>query len=173
MSAGQALLARLDAADRLPGAAELRALSYDLFGVGSGGAVVDVGCGGGRGVAEPAGRGVRAMGVDPSERMIAVARGRWPGADFRVGDACRLPPADGVRDGYRADKVCHELAEPERALAQARRVLAPGGRIVLRGQDRTRWSSTPAIRPSPGCSCTPAQTWSRRRVRPAGSALCS
>ncbi|MFF1345685.1 methyltransferase domain-containing protein [Streptomyces sp. NPDC058322] len=38
-------------------------------------------------------------------------------------------------DGYRADKVIHELAEPERALAEARRVLRPGGRIVLLGQD--------------------------------------
>ncbi|MFF9016669.1 methyltransferase domain-containing protein [Streptomyces sp. NPDC014870] len=38
-------------------------------------------------------------------------------------------------DGYRADKVFHELDEPERALAEAHRVLAPGGRILLVGQD--------------------------------------
>jgi SAM-dependent methyltransferase len=129
------LIARLDAADRLPGAEELRLLSYDLLGATAGTSVVDVGCGAGRAVAELAGRGVRAIGVDPSESMIAVARGRWPEADFRIAGAYELPLADASVDGYRADKVFHELADPDRALAEARRVLAPGGRITLVGQD--------------------------------------
>lgn len=127
------LVARLDAADRLPGAAELRSLSYDLLGAGR--TVVDVGCGAGRAVAELAHRGTRAVGVDPSERMLAVARARWPESDFRLAGAYELPLAASSMDGYRADKVFHELAEPERALAEARRVLVPGGRIVLVGQD--------------------------------------
>ncbi|MFD3589346.1 methyltransferase domain-containing protein [Streptomyces sp. NPDC058683] len=129
------LIARLDAADCLPGAEELRARSYDLLGALPGTSVVDVGCGTGRAVADLVERGVRAVGVDPSEDMIAVARGRWPEADFRIAGAYELPLADASVDGYRADKVFHELAEPERALAQARRVLTPGGRIVLVGQD--------------------------------------
>ncbi|MGW2047731.1 methyltransferase domain-containing protein [Streptomyces sp. NPDC001858] len=130
-----ALLARLDAAERLPGAEQLRARSYDLLGAERGATVVDVGCGAGRAVAELTGRGVRAVGVDPSERMIAVARGRWPEADFRIAGAYELPLRDASVDGYRADKVFHELADPERALAEARRVLTPGGRILLVGQD--------------------------------------
>ncbi|MFD9030781.1 methyltransferase domain-containing protein [Streptomyces sp. NPDC059567] len=129
------LVARLDAADRLPGAELLRALSYDLLGAEPGTSVVDVGCGAGRAVAELAERGVKAVGVDPSERMIAVARGRWPEADFRIAGAYELPLPDASVDGYRADKVFHELDEPERALAEAHRVLAPGGRILLVGQD--------------------------------------
>ena len=129
------LIARLDAADRLPGAAELRALSYDLLGARPGMSVVDVGCGAGRAVAELAERGVKTVGVDPDERMIAVARRRWPEADFRIAGAYELPLPDASVDGYRADKVFHELAEPGRALAEARRVLTPGGRIVLVGQD--------------------------------------
>ncbi|WP_329620640.1 methyltransferase domain-containing protein [Streptomyces sp. NBC_01255] len=129
------LIARLDAADRLPGAHELRSLSYDMIGAGPGESVVDVGCGAGRAVRELSERGVRAVGVDPSEQMIAVARGRWPEEDFRIAGAYELPLTDGSVDGYRADKVFHELAEPERALAEARRVLTPGGRIVLIGQD--------------------------------------
>ena len=76
-----------------------------------------------------------AVGVDPSERMIAVARGRWPEADFRMAGAYALPLPDASADGYRADKVFHELTQPERALTEALRVLAPGGRIVLVGQD--------------------------------------
>ncbi|MGW4053432.1 methyltransferase domain-containing protein [Streptomyces sp. NPDC004779] len=129
------LVARLDAADRLPGAEALRVLSYDLLGAGPGTSVVDVGCGAGRAVAELAERGVRVVGVDPSERMVAIARGRWPGADFRMAGAYGLPLPDASVDGYRADKVFQELVEPERALAEARRVLVPGGRIVLAGQD--------------------------------------
>ncbi len=129
------LVARLDAADRLPGAERLRTLSYDLLGAGPGTSVVDVGCGAGRAVAELAARGVRAVGVDPDERTIAVARGRWPEADFRIAGAYELPLPDASMEGYRADKVFHELAAPVRALAEARRVLAPGGRIVLVGQD--------------------------------------
>ncbi|MET9660771.1 methyltransferase domain-containing protein [Streptomyces sp. NPDC006510] len=129
------LITLLDAAERLPGADELRARSYDLLGVGPGMSAVDVGCGPGRAVAELTERGVKAVGVDPSERMISVARGRWPEADFRIAGAYELALADSSVDGYRADKVFHELAEPERALTEARRVLRPGGRITLLGQD--------------------------------------
>ncbi|TDC62431.1 methyltransferase domain-containing protein [Actinomadura sp. GC306] len=129
------LIALLDAADRLPGFEEMRVRSYELLAAEPGTSVVDVGCGAGRAVAELTERAVRAVGVDPNEKMIAVARSRWPKADFRMADAYGLPLADASVHGYRADKVFHLLAEPERALAEARRVLVPGGRIVLVGQD--------------------------------------
>ncbi|GAA1404177.1 methyltransferase domain-containing protein [Kitasatospora putterlickiae] len=129
------LLARLDAADRFPGAERLRSRSYELLGAGPGRTVLDVGCGAGRAVAELAERGARAIGVDASARVIAAARRRRPGADLRVGDAAELPLPDRSVDGYRADKVFHELADPLPALAQARRLLVGGGRIVLLGQD--------------------------------------
>ncbi|UED83267.1 methyltransferase domain-containing protein [Streptomyces profundus] len=131
------LAARLDVADRLPGAQELRTASYEGLTTAPDvpTAVVDVGCGAGRAVAELAERGVPATGIDPDPRMIALAKGRWPTSDFRIADAYALPLADASVGGYRADKVFHELADCERALTEARRVLAPGGRIVLVGQD--------------------------------------
>lgn len=135
MSNNTELIKLLDLADALPAAAMLRARSYELLGLRSGDAAVDVGCGAGRAVAELLDSGVKAVGVDVSEEMIEVARQRWPQADLRVGDACALPLHDGEVAGYRADKVFHELADPARALAEARRVLGPGGRIVLIGQD--------------------------------------
>ncbi|GAB3733299.1 methyltransferase domain-containing protein [Amycolatopsis oliviviridis] len=128
------MLQRLDAADALPGAAELRARTYDLLRLTPGSAVIDVGCGAGLAVSELSSRGFSAVGVDISTEMVEEARRRSPEADFRSGDAYALP-VDGGFAGYRADKVFHELAEPERALAEARRVLAPGGRIVLSGHD--------------------------------------
>ncbi|MFI7147472.1 methyltransferase domain-containing protein [Nonomuraea sp. NPDC050022] len=131
----ESLIRLLDVADALPDAVRLRAGSYELLDLPYGSAVVDVGCGAGRAVGELAERGVRAIGVDVSEQMLTAARDRWPGADFRLGDACDLPVADGGVAGYRAEKVFHELADPGKALAEARRVLSPGGRIVLIGQD--------------------------------------
>jgi ubiquinone/menaquinone biosynthesis C-methylase UbiE len=125
------LLTLLDAYDALPQARDLRERTYQ----GLGDTVVDVGCGSGRAVGELAARGVRAIGVDRNPAMTEVAGERWPMAEFHVADATALPLDDGSVTGYRADKVLHALAEPERALAEARRVLAPGGRAVLVGQD--------------------------------------
>jgi ubiquinone/menaquinone biosynthesis C-methylase UbiE len=125
----ESLIKRLDVADAQPGAAEVRTRTYDLLATGE---VVDVGCGSGRAVAE---LGEGALGVDPSEEMLTAARTRWPGRDFRTGDAYELPLADASMRGYRADKVFHLLTEPAQALAEARRVLRAGGRIVLTGQD--------------------------------------
>lgn len=131
----EALLAVLDAADRMPGAGRLRARSYELLSLVPGSTVVDVGCGAGRAVAELAAHGVRAVGADPDPWMLAAARARWPAAEFRQAGAEELPFGDASVRGYRADKVLHLLPEPERAVAEARRVLARGGRIVLTGQD--------------------------------------
>ena len=133
--ANETLIAQLDAVDESPGAAALRARSYELLRAARGALVVDVGCGAGRAVAELADQGLPVMGIDVSDQMIALARERWPHGQFRVGDAYALPLEDGEAAGYRADKVIHALADPRRALAEARRVLAPGGRIVVCGQD--------------------------------------
>ena len=131
----EALIRQLDAVDDSPGAAALRARSYELLRAAQGALVVDAGCGAGRAVAELAARGVRVMGIDVSDEMIALARARWPYGEFRAGDAYALPLGDGEAAGYRANKVIHALADPRRALAEARRVLASGGRIVVCGQD--------------------------------------
>ncbi|EOD58973.1 methyltransferase domain-containing protein [Amycolatopsis vancoresmycina] len=125
------LLPLLDALDDRPQAVQLRELTYE----GLGDVVVDVGCGSGRAVGELAARGVRAVGVDADPEMIEVAAERWPAGEFHVADATALPLDDGSVTGYRADKVLHVLPEPQLAVAEARRVLAPGGRAVLTGQD--------------------------------------
>ncbi|MFE9692341.1 methyltransferase domain-containing protein [Micromonospora sp. NPDC005806] len=129
------LIARLDVAETEARAVRLRDRSYDLLDLSPGASVVDVGCGTGRAVAELDQRGAAAIGVDPDELMIATARRRWPGAGFRTGSAESLPLPDHAVSGYRADKVLHVVPDPAAALAEAHRVLSPGGRIVLVGQD--------------------------------------
>jgi ubiquinone/menaquinone biosynthesis C-methylase UbiE len=131
----EALIPQLDAIENSPDATALRTRSYELLRAAPGTLVVDVGCGAGRTVAELADQGVRAMGIDVNDQMIALARQRWPDGEFHAGDAYALPLDDAQATGYRADKVIHTLADPPRALAEARRVLARGGRIVLCGQD--------------------------------------
>jgi ubiquinone/menaquinone biosynthesis C-methylase UbiE len=129
------LIRLLDVAETTPGAAALRARSYHLLRLPPKATVVDAGCGTGRAVGELAERGAHAIGVDLDPAMLAAARSRLPGLDLRAADLADLPLADGEAHGYRADKVFHVLADPAAALAEARRVLAPGGRIVLLGQD--------------------------------------
>ncbi|WP_067963733.1 methyltransferase domain-containing protein [Nocardiopsis trehalosi] len=129
------LAALLDMVDARPDTAALRARGHDLLAAGPGDLVVDAGCGPGTAARELTDRGVRVIGVDTDEDMLAVARARAPRAEFRAGDAARLPLPDGTAAGYRAERLLHALADPAAAVAEARRVLAPGGTAVLVGQD--------------------------------------
>jgi ubiquinone/menaquinone biosynthesis C-methylase UbiE len=129
------LIRVLDATETMPGAAQLRERSYQLLRLTPGTTVVDVGCGTGRAAAELAHHGAHAIGVDLDPAMLATARDRHPNLDLRAADATDLPLDDGQAHGYRADKLYHILPDPHAALAEARRVLSPGGRIVLLGQD--------------------------------------
>ncbi|QYN34795.1 methyltransferase domain-containing protein [Pseudonocardia sp. DSM 110487] len=131
----KAFLEALIAFDRRPESVRLRRRTYELLQVEPGSRVVDVGCGGGTAVAELADLGADAVGIDAAAEAVAFARGQHPRCRFEVGDAQRLPFADGSLDGYRAEKLYHALADPDKACAEAHRVLAPGGRIVLVGQD--------------------------------------
>lgn len=92
--------------------------------------VLDVGCGTGAFVAALAGRGARVWGVDPTPEMLARARevvGRAGG--LKQGRAEELPFKDVWFDRVVFRLVLHLVDRP-RALAEAFRVLAPGGRVV-------------------------------------------
>ncbi len=131
----KAFLANLIAFDRRPESVQLRRRSYELLQAGPGSRVVDVGCGAGTAVAELAAIGADAVGIDAAEEAVAFAREHHPDCRFEVGDAQRLPFPDRSLDGYRAEKLYHALDDPDKACAEAHRVLVPGGRIVLVGQD--------------------------------------
>ena len=130
-----ALVALLDVIDNYPGAAALRARSIELLAAPPGSVILDVGCGAGRAVAELTEQGWDAFGIDLDQQMITIARRRWPRGRFEIADATELPLGDRSILGYRAEKVFHDIADPTSALTEAHRILAPGGRIVLIGQD--------------------------------------
>ena len=114
------LLARVDAAAGLRGRT-----------------VLDIGCGTGLVAVELArDYGCSVVGVDASREMVAVAEAkRVAGTEFRVGLAEELPFPDGAFERALMRSVAHHL-DRGRAFPEARRVLAPGGRLVLESIDR-------------------------------------
>jgi len=128
-------MSQLDRGDERPGAAELRSRSYRLLRLKRGATCVDVGCGDGRAVAELAAAGLKVTGVDTDPDVIEAARERAPGAMFHVARSDDLPLEDGSMDGYRAIDLFHRLDDAVPTVTEARRVLRPGGRIVLGGRD--------------------------------------
>lgn len=133
-------IAFLEWVENLPPAIELRKRSYELLDAHSGDTVIDVGCGTGKVVSELADHELTVIGVDVSQQMISVAGRRFPSCDFRTADAEVLPFQDGAVTHYRAERLYQHLKNPARALAEAKRVLAPGGRIVLLDQDYDMWA---------------------------------
>jgi SAM-dependent methyltransferase len=97
------------------------------------GEVWDVGCGAaGHLTRYLADRGVTASGADISPGSVAVARRCQPGLPFRVADMCDLPAGAGSLAGIVAFYSMIHLPRPRIpvALAEFRRVLAPGGALL-------------------------------------------
>jgi SAM-dependent methyltransferase len=112
-------------------------------GVKPGVRLLDVACGTGVGSAQAAALGARVTGVDFSPEMIAEAEKRHPQIAFHTADAEQLPFADASFDAVVANFGIHHVERPQRAIAQARRVLAPGGIFAFTfwaaPQDNTAW----------------------------------
>lgn len=102
----------------------------DAAGVTGGTRLLDVGTGSGVAAAIAQKRGADVVGIDFSEAMLAEARRRVPSVEFRAASADLLPFDDETFDAVVANGVLHHLAQPADALAEARRVLVPGGRIA-------------------------------------------
>src|SRR5712691_9018912 len=91
--------------------------------------ILDVGCGPGYVSVAAAERGAIPIGLDFSEEMIAIAKQKFPRIEFRQGDAQNLPFPDASFDRVVANFALLHLASPERACAEAARVLKPGGKF--------------------------------------------
>ena len=113
---------------------------HQHLGVGAGDRLLDIACGSGLAVELAGVRGAHCAGIDASPRLVAIARDRSPDADLRVGDMHALPWEDDSFDVVTSFRGIWGTT-PD-ALAEAHRVLRPGGRIGI-----TVWGH---IKASPG-----------------------
>ncbi|MEM9027150.1 MAG: metalloregulator ArsR/SmtB family transcription factor [Pseudomonadota bacterium] len=125
---------------------ELRALHMDgsvveaamseVLGSGPFGTLLDLGTGTGRILELFAPLFERGIGIDTNQSMLSYARSRIEKVDLRHaqvrhGDIYNLSLPDGTSNVIIMHQVLHFLSEPKRAIAEAARVLAPNGRLLI------------------------------------------
>ena len=93
--------------------------------------MLDVATGPGYVAAAAAGRGAEVSGIDFAEAAVAVARQQYPDIAFQTASAEELPFPGSHFDVVLMNFGLLHLARPERALAEAHRVLRSGGRIAF------------------------------------------
>jgi ubiquinone/menaquinone biosynthesis C-methylase UbiE len=98
--------------------------------------VVDAGCGSGYLLPELAATGARVIAVDHAPNQLQKARERalslgLSGVEFRAGDLAALPVDDASVDAVFAYLSLHHIPSPEAAVRDMRRVLRPGGVLVI------------------------------------------
>lgn len=127
--------------------APVRELGLELLAVARGEKILEVGFGTGHclvALARAAGREGRVFGIDLSDRMLEQARGilEQEGLEDQVelvcGDAANLPYGPASMDGIFMSFVLELFDTPEipKVLRECRRVLRPGGRIVVVGMSK-------------------------------------
>jgi SAM-dependent methyltransferase len=92
---------------------------------------LDVGCGEGRFCRMLRAHGVRATGIDPTATLLAEARQRDPGGDYRAGRAEGLAFTDGAFDLVVSYLSLIDIADSDTGIAEMARVLRPGGALLI------------------------------------------
>ena len=106
-------------------------LVLEVAKIGRESAVLDVGCGPGLLTVQLASFAQRAVGIDFSANMVAEAKSRFPELEFHEMDAENTLFDDHSFDCVVVNYCAHHLARPEVAFEELRRILKPGGQIVI------------------------------------------
>lgn len=137
----QAASRKLEAVYLTSDVIEQRAEAVRALGLRPGDHVLDVGAGPGLLAADMStvvGTSGRVVGVDVSEAMLHLGRSRRCGAFFAKSDAERLPFASDSFDAVTSTQVLEYVPNVDAALLELRRVLRPGGRVLIIDTD---WDS--------------------------------
>ena len=102
---------------------------FRRVGVDEGTSMLDIACGSGLAIRYADAMGATTAGIDAAEPLIEIARDRAPDADLRVGNMFELPWDDESFDAVTS--INGVWGGCEGALAEAHRVLKPGGRIGI------------------------------------------
>jgi len=135
---------RIEAVYLTPDVVRQRELAIQRLAPQPGERVLDIGCGPGLttlALAAAVGPHGLVHAVDISEPMLALARNRCanqPQVHFEHEDVARLRHADGAFDIALATQVYEYLPDVDQALRELRRVVRPGGRVLLVDTD---WES--------------------------------
>jgi ubiquinone/menaquinone biosynthesis C-methylase UbiE len=135
-----------------------------LAGDVAGRRILDAGCGSGPLFAALRDRGAIVTGIDKSARMLELARRRLgDDADLHVAELGRpLPFADGTFDDVTASLVLHYLQDWGPALAELRRVLKPGGRLIVSVNHpfaENLWHREAGLKPDYFATCSYTVEW--------------
>ncbi|WP_294305785.1 metalloregulator ArsR/SmtB family transcription factor [uncultured Sphingomonas sp.] len=113
---------------------EIEEAMAGLIGDGDLGALIDIGTGTGRMLELFGDRAESALGIDRSSEMLRLARAKLHGranTELRQADLYALPMGDGAADIAILHHVLHFAQQPGAAIAEAARVLGPGGRLLI------------------------------------------
>jgi ArsR family transcriptional regulator len=115
---------------------EVEAAIAQILGEAPIGQLIDIGTGTGRMLELFAARAQNALGIDRSSEMLRLARAKLSerglaNAELRQADLYALPLGDGAADVAILHHVLHFAQQPGAAIAEAARVLSPGGRLLI------------------------------------------
>src|SRR5262245_35976213 len=103
---------------------------FERIGLGEQTNYLDVGCGSGLATKLADDRGAKVSGIDAAKNLIVIAQSRAAG-QFHVADLEELPFADKTFDVVTGFNSFQHVANPDTALAEAKRVAKSGSTVVI------------------------------------------
>lgn len=110
--------------------------------------VLDIACGEGYGSAMLSQVAARVYGVDIAEETVSHARARYgrPQLEFQIGSCSAIPLPDASVDVVVSFETIEHHGEHDAMMREVRRVLVPGGTLVISSPDRLEYSDVPQYR---------------------------